>query len=130
MTYKTGKRGMILELLSKNPDRALSIDEICESVLGGEGGKSTVYRLMSSLVSEGLVRRLTEGPDRSCRYQYLGGACHEHLHLRCSGCGVLVHLDGEASHRVQESVSLAGFTLEEGAVIVGECANCRRGGGK
>ena len=128
MTYKTGKRGLILELLSRNSDRALTIDEICEEILGGTGGKSTVYRLMGDLTSEGLVRRLTEGTDRVYRYQYLGGACHDHLHLRCSECGVLVHLDCEASHRVQESVRLTGFTLDEGAVLSGECEKCRKGG--
>ena len=112
-----------------NSDRALTIDEICDAILGSSGGRSTVYRLMGELVSEGIVRRLTED-DRIYRYQYLGGGCHDHLHLRCSGCGVLVHLDGEASHKVQESIRLAGFTLEEGAVLAGECDSCRRGGGK
>ena len=130
MTYKTGKKELILELLSKRADKAFGIEEICSSVLGGGGGKSTVYRLLGELVTEGLVRRLSDGGERSSRYQYFGGECHGHLHLCCSGCGVLVHLDGEASHRVKESVMAAGFTLEDGAVLAGECERCRRGGGK
>ena len=128
MTYKTGKKKMILELLSENPDRAFEIEEICEKILDGGRGKSTVYRLMGELLAEGSVRRLTEDGDRSYRYQYLAGECHSHLHLCCSACGVLVHLDGEASHRVKESATAAGFTLEDGAVLKGECERCRRGG--
>ena len=130
MTYKTGKKELILELLSKNPDKAFGIEEICASVLDGGRGKSTVYRLVGELVVEGLLRRLSEGGERAFRYQYFGGECHGHLHLCCSGCGALVHLDCEASHRVKESVMAAGFTLEDGAVLAGECERCRREGGK
>ena len=128
MTYKTGKKKIITELLSASPDRAFEIEEICDRILDGGRGKSTVYRLLGELVNEGVVRRLTEDGDRSYRYQYFAGECHGHLHLSCSSCGSLVHLDGEASHRVKESVMAAGFTLEDGAVLKGECERCRRGG--
>ena len=131
MTYKTGKRGMILELLSKNPDRALSIDEICESVLGGEGGKSTVYRLVARLSDEGAVRRYAREEGRGYTYQYLERQeCHSHLHLRCSICGRVIHLSEEISRIFAKTLLESNqFQLDDGRTLLfGRCDACHNAG--
>lgn len=127
MVYKTGKRAEILAFLSKNSNKAFTVEELCDSILPDGKGSSTVYRLISRLVKEGAVRRLSDGKTRHFTYQYAGGTeCKEHLHLLCRDCGRMLHLDDATSHSVLASIMLAGFSPEPGAVIRGRCSGCSR----
>lgn len=127
MTYTTGKRKMIIEFLSSNPNTAYRIEEISDALTVEGKGRSTVYRLVSKLVLEGCVKRLSDGRTRHATYQFVGGGeCHEHLHLKCKGCGKLIHLDGKLSHKLEnEILNAGGFTLEEGALLFGTCKACK-----
>ena len=125
MAYTTEKKRRIYELLSEGRDRAFTVDDICASVLEGEGGRSTVYRIISDMVKDGVVKKLTDEHTRHTTYQYFGGGCHEHLHLKCKTCGRLTHLDHETSHLLEEKIlGTAGFSLDGGCIILGECKNC------
>ena len=125
MAYNTEKKTKIHELLSSCPDKAFTVDEICREVLDGEGGRSTVYRIISDMVKDGSVKKLTDEHTRHTTYQFLGGECHEHLHLKCKTCGRLTHLDHETSHLLEEKIlGTAGFSLDGGCIILGECKNC------
>lgn len=129
MRYSTGKRARILEFLSSDADRSYTLEEICDAVTDGGQGKSTVYRLVSELVAGGDVKRLSDGRTRHCTYQFVGTeGCHEHLHLKCKGCGRLVHLDDELSHRFERAIlNSGGFLLEEGTMLFGTCRECAEG---
>ncbi len=126
MRYVTGKKELITEYLSKNADASFTLEEICDAVVKDGGGKSTVYRLVSELVNDGCVRRLTDGHTRHVTYQYIGDEhCHGHLHLKCKGCGKLIHLDEELSRELEGKVrSLGGFVIEEGTLLFGTCLGC------
>lgn len=127
MSYTTGKRARIIEYLSDNADKSYTIEEIC-AVLTEEGkGRSTVYRLVSELVGEGVLTRLSDGRTRHCTYQYVGGElCHTHLHLKCKGCGRLVHLDRAISEEFERTVSrIGGFSIDNGALLLGVCNDCK-----
>jgi Fur family ferric uptake transcriptional regulator len=127
MGYNTGKRGQILAFLAANTDSAFTLEEICKSILPDGKGKSTVYRLVSELVKEGRVRRLSDGRTRHCSYQFTGDdECREHFHLLCRDCGRMLHLDSAISHSVLDSILMAGFSPEPGAVIRGRCSGCTR----
>lgn len=132
MTYNTEKRVQISEFLSKRRDEAFSVDEIMAALSTDGGGRSTYYRIISSMVKEGAVRKITDDLSRHTTYQYLGGEhCAEHLHLKCKECGRLIHLDHETSHRLEaEILSAGGFALEEGTLLFGRCNDCVREGGK
>ena len=129
MVYITRKKEKIIELLSRNSDSSYTLEEICAEVLDDGKGKSTVYRLVSELVANGCVRRISDGMTRHCTYQYIGGAhCHNHMHLKCKGCGRLIHLDEEISHELESKVlSLGGFVIESGTLLFGTCADCTGG---
>ena len=128
MTYKTGKRERIIDLLRTCGGRAYTLTEICAAVAEDGHGQSTVYRLVSELVDEGVLRRLSDGRTRHCTYQYVGGEhCREHLHLRCKGCGRLFHLDEETTLDVRERIRMAGLLLDLGELLVGRCADCQLG---
>lgn len=126
MGYTTGKRQKIIDFMLKNSEHAYTLEEICEATTDGGKGKSTVYRLVSELVAEGRLTRLSDGKTRHCTYQYVGTeACHGHLHLKCKDCGRLVHLDDETSEKLEKTVlKVGGFLIDEGALLFGRCEKC------
>ena len=131
MAYTTERKTKIYELLSTGRDRAFTIDEICAAVLDGDGGRSTVYRIISDMVKCGKVKKLTDEHTRHTTYQFLGGECHEHLHLKCKKCGKMMHLDHGTSHMLEEKIlGSVGFALDEGAILFGRCEGCSEEGGK
>lgn len=126
MIYNTEKRTELLEFLKLGGGRAFSIEEICRAILKDGHGKSTVYRLISKLVDEGELRRISDGKTRRVTYQFIHtGHCSEHLHLKCKECGKLIHLDDEISHMLENRImSAKGFALDDGALLYGKCESC------
>lgn len=126
MTYNTTARTRLIGFLQSNSDRAFTLEEICDALLEDGHGRSTVYRLTSQLTDAGCVRRISDGRTRKATYQFIGGAaCSEHLHLKCNGCGKLIHLDYEISHALEDALKRSrGFTLDEGTLIFGRCKDC------
>ena len=125
MTYNTEKRNKILNFFKRDllPH---SIEEIATAILKDGKGKSTVYRLISKLVDEGVVQRITDPKSRRVTYQYIGrGECHEHLHLKCKECGKLIHLDEDTSESLEKRIKkIAGFEIDDGALLFGRCESC------
>ena len=129
MIYNTEKRTKLIEFLSKNSKNAYTAEEICHSILDGERGKSTVYRLISKLVDDGIIHRISDAKTRRITYQYIGErACSEHLHLKCTECGKLIHLDDTTSHILEKRIFKSeGCALDGGAMIFGKCEGCLYG---
>ena len=124
MKYNTKRREEIASFLMNNSERAFTSEQIACAVLDGDSGRSTVYRLLSELVADGCIRRITDG-TRHVTYQYVGGEhCHHHLHLKCKGCGRLIHLDESTSREVEERLSTSGFTIDGGELLLGTCSDC------
>lgn len=125
MTYNTEKRNNILKFF-KQTRLPHSIEEIAAAILEDGKGKSTVYRLISKLVDEGVVQRITDPKSRRVTYQYMGrGECHDHLHLKCKECGKLIHLDEDISEALEKRIrKIAGFELDDGALLFGRCESC------
>ena len=61
MGYTTGKKEKIIELLSEHAGETYTLEEICDQILDGESGRSTVYRIVSELVADGSLRRISDG---------------------------------------------------------------------
>ena len=126
--YKTKQREKILQCLNQNPDRHLNVDEIVELLrLNGESvGKTTVYRYIDKLCTEGLVRKyfLPEG-DGAC-YQLCDKNCKQHFHLKCVDCGELIHTECDFLAGVAEHVNAEhGFVIDPGlTVLYGFCEHC------
>ncbi len=128
MKYNTKRREEILSFLRENKDRAYSAEEIMEAVLTDGSGESTAYRMLKQLVEEGCVRKISDTATRRRAYQYIGESCHCHLHLKCKGCGRLVHLDEEISEKLCSIIrSAGGFDVDAGEMLFGRCDAC--GGG-
>jgi Fur family ferric uptake transcriptional regulator len=85
---------------------------------------------LDKLTESGQVRRYaTDGVSGAC-YQFMNRQedCHSHLHLKCEGCGELVHLECDALN------SLEAHMLNEHAfklnpmktVLYGQCDSCSK----
>ena len=123
--YHTDQKDRLLDFLGRNTTRQFRMEEIV-SALDGKVGKSTVYRLVRSLVGEGRVRRFELG--RTIYYQYLSGAsCDSHLHLKCTVCGRMQHLDCSVSTFLRRQILATNrFQLDDRLTLLfGLCADCR-----
>ena len=129
MTYNTEKRSEITSLLKASPDRAFTIDQIADAVCPDGSARSTVYRIVSKLVKEGKLKKITSELSRHTTYQYLGeSGCCEHLHLKCKECGRLIHLGAEISHLLEEKIMTnEHFAIDEGTMLFGRCEGCLSG---
>ncbi len=127
-TYHTDGRRLLLDFLRANADRPCTIDEIAVALPPKEApGKSTLYRLMTGLVTDGTVRRFVRGNSRQFTYQLLDGdECHAHLHLKCVDCGKVVHLNHDVSEFVEACLLRQNhFSTDESAtMLLGRCEGC------
>ncbi len=133
--YKTEQKKMLSDFLRTNRDQAYTVEDLVEGMrtMYGEGvpALSTVYRLITRLVEEGTVKRFVKGHSRRFVYQIVEGEhCHSHLHMKCIGCGRLLHLDDRVSDELLCAVRQSShFSVnEEATVLFGQCASCDRGG--
>ena len=126
---KGARQEKILEIIEKY-DISTQEELIAKlkNIYGADApGKSTVYRLITHLVDEGRVKRLVKGHGRSFVYQSVrDNGCKCHLHMKCTSCGRLFHLDEELSHKLLAQVrSFSDFSVdEEETVLFGKCAAC------
>ena len=125
MSYNTEKRSEIIGFYKNNPDKAFSLEEICDRLTKDGSGKSTLYRQTAKLVEDGLVSRIPLG-SRKFVYQYMDKQhCAEHLHLKCLDCGKLLHLDSDTSTTLERSLlNKEGFSLDSSCILYGKCREC------
>lgn len=129
--YRTDQKRMLLAFLQANAYSSYTVEELVEGMGALYGpsvpGKSTVYRLITRMVEEGSVKRFVKGHSRRFVYQIVAGRhCHSHLHMKCTVCGRLLHLDEALSRRLTESVfASGGFAVDqEETVLFGRCSDC------
>jgi len=128
--YHTEQKKILLDFLRANSESSFTIEEIIEGIGDEAIGKSTVYRLMNKLVEEKTVLRSAGERGRQFVYRIIACEhCRYHLHLQCTGCGKILHLDEQTSHNLLKGVKNAqGFCVsEEDTVLLGKCSLCQEG---
>lgn len=125
--YATKPRALILEIISKSPHHVSAKEIIAQLKKHGEVASSaTVYRTLSLLEKQGVVKKMTPDGGAAC-YQYMSErACLEHFHLKCVECGALIHLSCEFLHSLENHIfEKHAFSISSGkTVIYGKCAKC------
>ena len=136
MGYQTEQKKVLFEYLRQHSEQAFTIDELAaamqaDTTLASVPGKSTLYRLMSQLVEEGRVKRFTKGHSRHFLYQMVACPhCTEHLHLRCTVCGKLYHMEDQESAQIVRTILENHHFAVDGAdaVLPGCCEECQHQG--
>lgn len=125
--YDTRQRDYLISFLNEHPDQLLSVRQIAQALCARQISLSAVYRNLSQLEAEGLIRKSVKPGSREAYYQYVGAEdCHSHLHLSCTRCGKTFHMDAAHTAQLTRAMSeLDGFDLDIlKTVLYGICQNC------
>ena len=127
--YDTRQRESLIDFLNRHPDQLFSAQQIARELCAQQISLSAVYRNLSQLEEEGLLRKSVKPGSREAFYQYIGApGCHSRLHLSCTCCGKTFHMDAEHTVRLTRAMAeLDGFDLDVfHTVLYGLCQDCRR----
>jgi len=125
--YSTKGKRAVAAFLQKNSDQELTVEDIFASMGDEAPGQSSIYRILSSLVDDGIVRRERKERGEGYLYQYAGNlGCDKHFHLKCVGCGKIVHLHCQISDElIRHIFDDHGFAVDSGkSVLYGRCVDC------
>ena len=128
--YRTGGRDSLISFFSQNPDRQFTTEALCLAINGdAERGKSSVYRHLSELCEDDIVRKFRDEEQNCNVYQYVGKSCDcgKHFHEKCLSCGKLRHLECDDSIEfAAHLLKVHGFAVDCGqSILYGLCAECR-----
>lgn len=134
-SYNTEQKKLIIEFLSNNSESSYTIEELicalqCYADTRTVPGRSTVYRLMNKLVEEGSVKRFVKGHSRHFYYQIVTSChCHNHIHMKCTTCGKLYHMDHDETEKILlEVLRKTHFMVDrEETTLYGKCDVCCSG---
>lgn len=128
--YRTRQRDKLVEYMEKLNGRTFTVEEIAnEEEIKGIIGKSTIYRLMAEFEKIGDVKKYHRKGQQKAVYMYTGKQDkHNHLHLKCTNCGELIHVDDSVSDKVVEIIGeqIDFWVNSKETVLFGTCFGCRR----
>jgi Fur family ferric uptake transcriptional regulator len=127
-SYQTRQQEAVTELFEQMQAQCLTAEEAYRLLLekGMDVGKTTVYRAITKLCEQGILRRYApQSSSEAARYQY--NHCREsHLHIRCASCGAMEHLHCDDVEAFAAHIRAHhGFVLDEGrTMLCGLCEAC------
>ena len=127
MTYNTEQRTSLLSFLTENPDKTFSAKEIAQALEGKNISKSSVYRNLAELEAEQKIKRVTKAGCHESFYQFCdNSACKNHIHLSCTKCGKIFHLESAQTEKLVNEVEQAdGFEISRAeTTLYGVCKDC------
>lgn len=133
MVYSTKQKKIIMDYLELNASKHFTVEEIKRELEDKNMfvGQTTIYRLLNSLVEDGIIRKFIIDNTKSACFQYLNKnqECHEHFHMICEKCNKLIHLDCDETDKLINHISdHHGFAIDESKIIFyGICKDCQKG---
>ena len=128
--YATPSRKRILEFLKESSDRTVTAADVAQYLESQDCAvnRTTIYRYLDRLASEGVVMKYVAEKGSQSAYQYAepGRHCDEHLHLKCVKCGRIIHLECGFMEEIAEHIQKDhDFTLQcRNSVLYGICREC------
>lgn len=130
MAYKTAQRTNLYDFLKEHPHSYFTARELANTLSnsGADISISAVYRNLSDLIKTGSIKKAVKKNSREAYYRYIDSdVCRNKVHVSCSKCGKIFHMNAALSLFIQEQLMLQNaFELDKGkTVISGICAECR-----
>ncbi len=128
--YHTKQRELLLEFFRSHDQMTFTVNEVASALCEPNGiGKSTVYRLISKMSQDGLLKRYFDENKNAVVYQYVDKehGCENHFHLKCADCGKTIHLEDKSSEDALRNILEENqFLMDESkTVLFGKCKDCR-----
>lgn len=128
-TYNTMQRTSILSFLETNIGQAFTVKEIVDGIRSDNAAscspsESTVYRIMSDLVKNGIVRRKI---NHNREYQYrLSNVKSGSISIRCKVCGAVQRIDEKVCSEIIDELKNSALIGTDGDIeILGICDKCK-----
>lgn len=134
-SYQTKQRDEVLRCMKSFGDAHFTAADVVSRLhrKGSAIGRATVYRALDRMAEGGELRRyVVDGTTAAC-YQWVEApqdvSCHEHFHLKCEGCGRLIHVECDELSRIAMHMKEDhGFQIDHTkTVFYGRCEDCREG---
>lgn len=121
--YSTNHQKKLLDFFKANPKDSFSAASLIESFK--DINKATIYRKLASLEKESIIHKNYNPTTKRYEYRY-AKECDNHLHLICSKCGNITHLECVRATSFIEHISLThNFIITKGeAMLLGICKEC------
>lgn len=128
--YHTKTKDLINEYLQKHNETTFTASDIFDYLknLDETVNVTTVYRNMEKLVSTGVLIKRKSDTEDAFVYQVISedSDCTSHIHLQCTGCGKIYHLECDFMSDIMSHLSAHHkFTLDcKSSVLKGLCEDC------
>ena len=128
--YNTQGRSRILDYLIAQSGRTVDVNEIKRAMAhdGNDVNITTIYRYLDKLTADGSVMKYVAENGTRAVYQYVGQKrhCDEHLHMQCTKCGCIIHLDCHFMDEIADHVLKEhGFHIQcRNSISYGLCEKC------
>lgn len=129
-SYTTKTRTEMLSYMKKNWARTITAADVIQHMteIGSPVSQTTVYRYLDKLCEEHRLVKYPDSTGEKSIYQYTDehSNCADHLHLKCTVCGRLIHmdcafLDEFSKHLLEEHNFLLQY---KGNMLYGVCKDC------
>ncbi|MBR5507043.1 MAG: transcriptional repressor [Clostridia bacterium] len=125
--YNTKQRASLLNIFKESPQKCFSAKEIIR-MPDVNLGEATVYRTLSKFEKEGLIKKYIGTDSDGALYQYSenNSECQHHFHLKCTDCGVLIHMDCHLMDSFKNHIKEEHkFSVDSGkTTLYGLCDKC------
>lgn len=130
--YQTKGKQHILTFLEEKKDIGVSVLDIADYLekLNESTNITTIYRQLDKLVAEKKVIKHTADDGKKSLFQYVADdtECFHHLHIQCTNCSKIIHLDCEDSKEFTDHLCKEhGIKLDYSkTVLYGLCSDCQK----
>ena len=126
--YSTRQRKLLVDFFKNHCDEQMTVKEMASyAEINDKISLSALYRNIDKMLLEGIIQKYAKEDGREFVYQYIDKEkCALHLHLKCTNCGRIIHLDDDTTEYVRSMLkSKNNFKINEHKTILyGLCDVC------
>ena len=129
--YQTKAKQSILNFFWAHSNQTATVSELCQYLEREniQTNKSTIYRCLDRLIEQEQIIKYSSDDGKKAIYQYIGSDqnCQHHLHLKCTNCGKIIHLDCQFMEEIKNHILTSHqFYIQcDSTIIYGQCKTCK-----